>query len=233
MITRESTGFVLIICILLLLTSCKRNDELTMQPYEGYPLLESRKEINEFLGAKCVDTIQFQKGEVIADIGAGNGYIEAMLSVFHDSITFYVQDIDSAVCNQLAVNRLINYYEEVRGTPFTCKIIAVIGNDTASCLPEVEFDRILMLWTYQYLKYPGPFISDLRKKLKAEGQLYVINPDQDYKYGLELQKKKGWNGSTVEKQISDIIACGFVLTHFTRNYQDNEQAFMMVFRKCG
>ena len=86
------------------------------------------------------------------------------------------------------------------------------------------FDRILMLWTYQYLKKPAEFITDVRSKLKDKGLLYIINPEQDYEYGLELRESYGWIGSTVEKQIDDIIACGFRLIRFTRNYEDNQQA---------
>lgn len=62
-----------------------------MQPYDGCPTLASREEIRQVIMNKCVDTIRFQKGEIIADIGAGNGYLEAMLSMVHDSLTFYIQ----------------------------------------------------------------------------------------------------------------------------------------------
>src|SRR4030066_972042 len=76
------------------------NSDDSMQPYDGYPLLSSKEEVQEHLKGRCIDTIRFKPGETVADIGAGNGYIEAMLSIFHDSLTFYIQDIDSTVCNQ-------------------------------------------------------------------------------------------------------------------------------------
>jgi hypothetical protein len=167
----------------------------------------------------------------VADIGAGNGYIEAMLAIFHDSITFYIQDIDSSVCNQEAINEVIEFYEGVAGKTFTCSFSAINGNDTETCLPDIGFDRILMLWTYQYLKKPAEFITDVRSTLKDKGLLYIINPEQDYEYGMELRESYGWNGSTVEQQIDDIIACGFMLIRFTRNYEDNQQPYTMVFQK--
>jgi ubiquinone/menaquinone biosynthesis C-methylase UbiE len=202
-----------------------------MQPIDGYPMLENLEDIRQLLADKCMDTISFQKGEVIADIGAGNGYIEAMLSIFHDSLTFYIQDIDSSVCNQAAIDLVSSFYQELRGTPNTCRLIAVNGTDKASCLPDSGFDRILMLWTYQYLKYPREIIIDLREKLKTDGLLYVINPEMDYEYGNELRSKYGWNGSTVEKQISDILDCGFILVRFARNYNDNQLPYIMIFKK--
>lgn len=217
--------------LILLFSDCNRNEELSMQPYEGYPLLENLEEVKQLLADKCVDTISFQKGEVIADIGAGNGYIEAMLSIFHDSIIFYIQDIDSTVCTQSDIDQVSSFYQKYRATPSTCKMISVNGTDKASCLPEIGFDRILMLWTYQYLKFPKQFITDLNEKLKPNGLLYVINPEQDYEYGLELRAKYGWNGSTLEKQISEIIECGFMLINIARNYNNNEQPYIMIFKK--
>lgn len=230
MLSAKAVG-VRIIAILMILVGCNRNEELSMQPTEGYPMPENLEEIRQILVNKCLDTIRFNKGEVVADIGAGNGYLEAMLAIYHDSITFYIQDIDSSVCNQLAVNEVVKFYESVAGKTFTCSFLAINGNDTETCLPDVGFDRILMLWTYQYLKKPEEFIYDIRSKMKDKGLLYVINPEQDYEYGLELRDTFGWNGSTVEQQIDEIIACGFILIRFTRNYEDMQQPYMMVFQK--
>jgi len=217
--------------LLCFLFACNRSEELSMQPTEGYPRLETKDEVKQLLADKCVDTISFQSGEFIADIGAGNGYLEAMLAMFHDDLTFYVQDIDSTVCNQTTVDDEVKFYENIAGNPLSCRFYAVNGTHRNSGLPDIEFDRILMLWTYQYLKEPQIFISDLRSKLKEGGLFYVINPEQDHEYGLELKDKFGWNGSTIENQISDIINCGFSLISFARNYEDNQQPYIMVFQK--
>jgi len=203
----------------------------SMQPYNGYPTLDNIKDIKKLLSEKCVDTISFRRGEVVADIGAGNGYLEAMLSIFHDDLTFYIQDINPSVCNPNTVREAVDFYQEVNGRPFTNNFIAVNGTDTDTNLPDQYFDKILMLWTYQYLKKPREFISDLRRNLKNDGLLYVINPDEDYEYGKLLSIEFGWNGATIDKQITDIISCGFELTGMARNYDSDEMPFIMVFRK--
>lgn len=233
-IRTKAAAIAICTTVLLLITSCNRSEEeLSMQPYEGYPMLESREEIKQLLKDKCLDTISFNHGEVIADIGAGNGYVEAMLAMFHDSLTFYIQDIDTAVCNQEAINKVVDFYQGVKGTKFTSRFIVVNGTDSESCLPEIAFDRIFMLWSYQYIKEPGLFIRDLRTRIKDEGILYVINPEQDYEFGKTLKESYGWNGSTIEKQISDIIACGFTLLRVGRNYEDKQQPYIMAFQKTS
>jgi len=220
---------------LLSLLGCKTPDDSgSMQPYEGYPYVTSIEEINGILKHRCVDTIKFRRGEIIADIGAGNGYIEAMLSIFNDSLTFYIQDIDKSVCNQLAINEVVDFYQEVNGKPFTNRFIVVNGTDNDTNLPDSTFDKILMLWTYLYLKEPQIFIKDVRDNLKDDGLFYVINPrkddDEDAK---SLRQKYGWNVSPLEKQISDIIYCGFELMRISRNYDVGEynKPYIMVFKK--
>jgi len=229
----QRKNIILITLLFLNLFACKTPDDSdSMQPSDGYPYLTSKEEIKKILKDRGIDTIEFKKGEIIADIGAGNGYIEAMLSIFIDSLTFYIQDIDTLVCNQLTINEVVDFYQEVNGRPFTNKFIVVNGTDTDTNLPDTTFDKILMLWTYQYLKEPRQFIMDVRENLKNDGLFYVINPQQDdVEYLNSLRQKYGWNASPLDKEISDIIDCGFELKRISRNYEGYEQPYIMVFEK--
>jgi SAM-dependent methyltransferase len=202
-----------------------------MQPYNGYPFIGSTEEIKEHLRGRCIDTIKFKNGETIADVGAGNGYIEAMLSLFHDSLTFYIQDIDTSVCNQKAVDRVVSFYQDVNNKPFTNKFVVVNGADNKTNLPDYTFDKILMLWTYQYFKNPKAIFSDLRMKLKNDGLMYIINPNIEYESGKQLALEHGWNASPVEKEISDILDCGFELIQISRNNYCCENPYILVFKK--
>jgi len=226
-------GIVLFFIALCNFLSCNPPEVTgSMQPIDGYPFVTSKEEIRMILEHRGIDYIKFKKGEIIADIGAGNGYIEAMLSIYYDSLTFYIQDIDTAVCNQETVDEVVKFYEEVNGKPFTNKFIVVNGTDTETNLPDSTFDKILMLSTYQYLKEPNKFILDVREKLKDDGLFYVINPQMDdYEYLNTIRQKYGWNASPLEQEISDIIDCGFELKRIYRNYQGSEQPYTMVFKK--
>ena len=217
---------------LILLGCMTQDDSGSMQPIDGYPFVTSMEEINGILKYRGLDTIEFRKGEIIADIGAGNGYIEAILSMFHDSLIIYIQDIDTSVCNHSVINEVVDFYKEVNGRPFTNKFIVVNGTDTDTNLPDSIFDKILMIWTYSYLKKPRVFIKDVRDNLKEDGLFYVINPTQDEdEYTKSLRQKYGWNASPLENQITDIIDCGFELIRISRNYDGYEQPYIMVFKK--
>lgn len=202
-----------------------------MQPYEGYPLLNNIDSVKKELASRCIDTIKFKKGDLVADIGAGNGYLEGMLTLFFDRVTFYIQDIDSTVCNQSSVNRVSDFYKNLKKRPFTNKLIPVIGTDSTTNLPDNNFDKILMLYTYQYIKKPKPFMLDVKKKLKKDGFLYVVNPQYGDYDDLDFQRKEyGWNASPLEKEISDIISCGFELTNISRKMNAFDNPYIMVFK---
>jgi SAM-dependent methyltransferase len=230
---RNPIVFLIFICCCL--SNCKNKSDYansdSMQPAEGYPLVDNIEVIKQIIESKSIDTIKFRKGEVIADIGAGNGTIEAMLSIFHDSLTFYIEDIDTSVCNQKAINEVTSFYQNVKGKPFTNKFITVTGDDKVTNLPNDTFDKILMLWTYQYLKDPQAIMIDLRLKLKDSGLLYIVNPNVDIESSKELKSKHGWNASPIERQISDIIDCGFELIRLSRDYISSESPYIMVFKK--
>jgi SAM-dependent methyltransferase len=227
--------FILIlICIVSCFSDCKNknnHDSDSMQPIDGYPRIDNVDVIKQILEAKCLDTISYKKGEIIADIGAGNGYIEAMLSLFHDSLTFYIQDIDTSVCNQIAVDSTVAFYQRIHKIPFTNKFIVVNGSDINTNLPDTAFDKVLMLWTYQYFKNPKILIADLWQKLKPNGLMYIINPNINSETGASLTAQYGWNASPIEKQISDILQCNFELINISRNLNSSEKPYIMVFKK--
>jgi SAM-dependent methyltransferase len=202
-----------------------------MQPYEGYQLITSMEETIRILKEKCVDTINFEQGDTIADIGAGNGSVEAMLSIFHNSLTFYVQDIDTSVCNQKTINEVISFFQGISKKPITNKFIIVSGSDDKTNLPDDTFDKILMLWTYPYFKNPRAIMTDLNQKLKNAGRMYIVNPNLSYESSKILTAEHGWNASPIEEQISDIIECGFELIKISRNNEGPENPYIIVFKK--
>jgi hypothetical protein len=223
--------FIVFSVACLCLTNCKNINSVSMKPFDGYLLIASKKEIIKSLKDKCVDTINFKKGEIVADIGAANGSIEAMLSMFHDSLTFYIQDIDTTVCNQKIINDVVKRYQTLNGRPFTNKFIVIKGADNETNLPDNTFNKILMLWTYEYFKNPKSIMKDLRLKLRNNGLMYIINPGIDNEEGKVLTAEHGWNASPLERQISDIIDCGFELIRLSRNYESPESPYIMIFKK--
>jgi SAM-dependent methyltransferase len=205
-----------------------------MQNLRGYPLIENIDSIKQFLKQRCLDTINFKKGEIIADVGAGNGYLEGMLSLFNDSLTFYIQDIDTSICNQKTVDKVVDFYKRLKKKPFTNKFYVVNGSDVETTLPDETFDKILMIFTYPYLKYPQVLMTDIKQKLKPDGRMYIINPDVPINdLTKSLKAEYGWNESPIDLEINDIIGCGFELISKSKYSYTNKRGnpYIMVFKQ--
>jgi SAM-dependent methyltransferase len=223
---------ILIFSLFCLSLLCCKNPvkKESMQPYAGYPLIENIDTVKQILAGRCLDTIKFKRGEIIADIGAGNGYLEGMLSIFNDSLTFYIQDIDTSVCNQRAVDKVVDFNKRLSRRPFSCRFFVVNGTDVESNLPAKTFDKILILYTYQYFKYPNIFMTDLKQKLKPNGRIYIVNPNVDHEASDSLKAVNGWNASPIEEEINDILRCDFELISISRNYKLDDTPYIMVFK---
>ena len=227
---------LIVICLSLL--CCKSVKPvihvLSMQNLTGYPLVENIDSIKKLLKQRCLDTINFRKGEIIADVGAGNGYLEGMLSLFNDSLTFYIQDIDTSICNQKTVDEVVDFYKRLKEKPFTNKFYLVNGSDVETNLPDETFDKIFMIHTYPYLKYPQVFMTDIKQKLKSDGRMYIINGSVPVnEVTKSLKAEYGWNESPIERIITDIIGCGFELIGISRYYYTSERGnpYIMVFKQ--
>jgi len=230
----QGKNLLILIIFVSLFSGCRSSAEekLSMQPTDGYPWVTKVDDIEQILRNKCIDTVQFEAGQVIADIGAGNGYIEAMLSIFNDSLTFYIQDIDSSVCNQRVIDEVTEFYEEVKGSPFSNKFIVVNGTDSSTNLPPAVFDKIFMFSTYQYIKMPDEFMADVRNSLKDDGILYVINPNMDDpEWAEKIKREYGWNASNISQQINDITGAGFKLNRLSHNCDSPEKPYIMLFSR--
>lgn len=118
--------------------------------------------------------LSLQPGEVIADVGTSGGYRMGMLSVFCDSLTIYLQDIDSTCLNIKEVEKVWNWYAWVRGEPLTNRYRIVIGDETESRLPNRHFDKIHVTATFHHFSQPEIMLADLRQKLQTHGKLYII-----------------------------------------------------------
>jgi SAM-dependent methyltransferase len=229
---------IILMIISLNFIYCKSQDipakNLSMQNLHGYPMIENIHSIKKILKQKCLDTINFKKGEIISDVGAGNGYLEGMLSLFNDSLTFYIQDIDTSICNQKTVDEVVDFYKRLKKKPFTNKFYVVNGSDVETNLPDKTFDKILMIFTYPYLMYPQVFMADIKQKLKPDGRMYIINPDVPINdLTKSLKAEYGWNESSIDKEINDIIECGFELISKSKYSYTNElgNPYIMVFKQ--
>jgi ubiquinone/menaquinone biosynthesis C-methylase UbiE len=158
---------ILPVLALLTLLSAKSKPEFSYKIYGNVAnYFHDEKELLNFF--------DFNKGDVVAEIGAYEGGNIAGLSIMTDSMTFYVQDIDRVHLNEKKFQKLLSRAEKYK-TPLTNKFQLCYGTVSESNLPDNSFDKIILISTFHEFTHMNEMIYDIYKKLKPNGQLYILD----------------------------------------------------------
>lgn len=178
---------------------------------------DSKKDVIEFF--------DFKEGDIIADIGAGEGKYEGAFSLLFDSIHFYIEDIDQKTLTQNNLNKMVKHYSSIKGFPQTNKFQLCIGTEKATNLPDGVFDKIIMLSSFHEFTFMNEMIDDISKKLKQDGKVYIVDA---------FCNAKGHVNYTSEEIVSRMKNHGFVpLKMKGINKNNSEGLFEAVFKKSN
>lgn len=120
-----------------------------------------------------LDFFEFHKGDIVVEIGAGNGQNIGGFSILTDSMTFYAQDIDSTYLNQKTFNKVIEQSEKYK-SPMTNNFHLCIGSEKSTNLPDSTFDKVILISTFHEFTFMDEMMTDIYKKLKRTGKLYIL-----------------------------------------------------------
>ncbi len=132
----------------------------------GAPWLDRPERESEEQPTRAVEALRLRRGMVVADVGAGSGYYTVRLSrsVGRDG-QVYATDVQPGMIDLLRQrverDRLSN-------------VTVVQGAVDDPNLPADTFDMILMVDVYHELARPQAFMARLKKALKADGRLVLI-----------------------------------------------------------
>lgn len=146
-----------------------------------------------------LDFFEFKKGNVVAEVGAGRWENVVGLSLLTDSITFYAEDIETKNLQEKDLEKVLSKTKKYRTRANTFK--SQIGTEKESLLPDATFDKIILSSTFHEFTYMEEMISDLYKKLKPNGKIYILESkcgNKDHKnytavQAEEILKKHGFN----------------------------------------
>lgn len=136
----------------------------------GFPY--NKTECDEYFSYYNGD-FKIKNGETIADIGAASGWMDAMLSIYLDSVTFYIQDIDTLYSSQAELEKAVNYFSQFRSRPQSNKFIFILGTENKTNLPDNFFDKIILNNTFHEISKPFEIIEDIKTKLKPNGEVII------------------------------------------------------------
>lgn len=197
------------------------------QSYDGDPWMtrcgfweRSREKTWKFL-YRGFDSLQFQPGERIADIGAKGATMAGMLSMFYDNLDITLEDIDSTCLNDRQVAYSVEHYRNVNGgtTAMNNAFHVVIGTESSTTLPDSAFKKVFFINTYHEVTQKPEMLRDLHRILAPDGVLYL---EERVSTNKRLRHKDCRHEMIMESELlAALQAAGFrlVKTNVTEKYR--------------
>jgi ubiquinone/menaquinone biosynthesis C-methylase UbiE len=151
---------------------------------------------------KVLNVLGINKGEIIADVGAGTGFY-----------TFRIADrvgIEGKVYAVEIEDELLDYIRTKMDKNKITNIIPIKSSDSGPNLPHLaNCDKIIISNSYYYFKDPVMFMKNTLKALKPGGVVAIIDLDEAKVYkGSNKQRKKI---SLPSEVIEDMKSAGLEL----------------------
>ena len=118
--------------------------------------------------------VNVKKGERIASVGCCNGYIEAQIAAFNDSIEWTLQEIDTACLNKTNWSKVLMHHEKLKGKSIVGTFTLLKGDESKTNLTQNYYDRILLFNVYHELSSQESILVDIKGALNNKGQLVIM-----------------------------------------------------------
>jgi precorrin-6B methylase 2 len=160
--------------------------------HEAAGWLERPERENEERPNKLLDTLKIKPGDIIADIGAGSGYL-----------TFRLAERTGPRGKVLAVDiqpEMLALIRQRMKTRQVSNVEPILGTETDPRLPANGVDLILMVDVYHEFAYPYEMTEAMVGSLKAGGRLVFVEYRlEDPKVWIKLVHKM--NEKQVRKEM--------------------------------
>ncbi|MGK7910938.1 MAG: class I SAM-dependent methyltransferase [Synechococcus sp.] len=133
--------------------------------HQGAYWLERPSRILEEKPLWAIAALDLQQDEVIADIGAGTGFLSIRIAERYPASTIYAVDVQPEMLDILQQRS-----EEFAGN----QIIPTLGSETNVNLPDNSVDIAVMLDAYHEFAYPREMMESLTHALKPDGRVALV-----------------------------------------------------------
>ncbi|HSM76647.1 MAG TPA: methyltransferase domain-containing protein [Bryobacteraceae bacterium] len=115
---------------------------------------------------KALDALDLQSGMVVADIGAGTGYMTLKMARRVGPLgKVYAEDVQPAMLDRLRVNARKAGLGNIE---------TVAGSEANPHLPANSLDLILMVDVYHEFSQPQAMLEAMRTSLKPDGRMVLL-----------------------------------------------------------
>jgi arsenite methyltransferase len=148
-----------------------------------------------------LQNLKIRAGDVIADIGCGGGFFTfEFLKEVGESGKVFAVDVDG---------KMLQYITQKAEQEGRTNLIPVLAEASKLVLPEFDCDLFFLRNVFHHLPQPGEYIRQLKKSLKPEGRIAVI--DYRNQKGCGLMQLFGHRLVSEEKICNIMLGEGFKL----------------------
>ena len=163
------------------------------------PLLEDAGRDTWQKPEEILNALDIKKGQIIADIGAGSGYLTVKLSeCVGVTGTIYAADIQQEMLDYIN-KRLVE-----KGIK---NVSLVLGTMDDPKLPPNSLDLAILLSTYHEIAQPIDFMKKIKLALKPKGRLAILEFSDESPIGPPIQVRL-----PVDLVINELKQAGFALS---------------------
>lgn len=165
----------------------------------------------------AIKKLPIDEASVVADIGAGSGFYTFRIAKRVPKGKVYAVEIQDSA---------IKYLKEKSEELGFDNVITVKGSEKSPQLPENSIDLAIMVDVYHELLYPREVLQEIKKSLKPDGKLLLI----EYRGEDPEVYIKPLHKMTVAQVTKELSANGFKLI---QNGQFMNIQHFLVFVKAG
>ncbi|RZK13208.1 MAG: class I SAM-dependent methyltransferase [Flavobacterium sp.] len=185
--------------------------------FEGVEWLERNSRTREENTNLVLSSLPLKGNSTIADVGAGSGFYTFRVARRIPKGKVYAVEIQEDAISYLrkkAVDDRLSNVEVVKGT------------EKAPNLPDGSVDLAMMVDVYHELQHPKAYLAALRKALKPNGQLLLLEyKEEDPKVAIKPEHKM-----SVRQARKELAVSGFRLV---RNGKFLPLQHFLLFEKTG
>jgi ubiquinone/menaquinone biosynthesis C-methylase UbiE len=161
--------------------------------HEGADWLERPERAEEEQPDKMLKELHLKPGDVVADIGAGTGYISRRLALrVAPRGKVLAEDIQPEMLNLLT--------NQSRGLGIT-NIVPVLGTESDANLPAGSADLVLMVDVYHEFKFPYEMMAAICRSLRPGGRVVFVEFRAEDP-GVPIKRVHKMTEAQVKKEMS-------------------------------
>jgi len=143
------------------------------------PLLEDTERDTWQKPEEILNALNIKKGQTVADIGAGSGYLTVKLSDRVDATgTIYAADIQQ---------EMLDYISKRLAEKGIKNVTLVLSTMEDPKLPPNSLDLAILLSTYHEIAQPIDFMKKIKLALKPKGRLAILEFSDESPIGPPIQ----------------------------------------------